>query len=101
MEIGASVRFAAIRYRGAYLENMNNPYGDAIDVLSFLALGLRKRSRYKRYSEGLRRAYGNRAVGIEKAIVVLRGLAADTRIEGLIENDAGQPAPLSEVVGQL
>mgnify|MGYP001572810543 FL=1 len=60
-----------------------NPYADAIDELTMLAEGLRRRSRYRRYSEGMRRAYGNRAAGIEKAIAVLRAMAADERIEGL------------------
>ena len=60
-----------------------NPYADAIDELTMLAEGLRRRSRYKRYREGMRRAYGNRAAGIEKAIAVLRAMAADERIEGL------------------
>ena len=34
-----------------------NQYADAIDALTGLAEGLRRRSRYKRYSEGMRRAY--------------------------------------------
>ena len=62
---------------------MTNPYADATDALASLADGLRKRSRYKRYSEGMRRAYGNRAAGIEKAIAVLEAMATDERMDAV------------------
>ena len=65
-----------------------NPYADAINALAELAEGLRRRSRYKRYSEGMRRAYGNRAAGIEKAIAVLRAMAADERVAEIAEQNA-------------
>ena len=75
-------------------------YQDAIDALLFIADTYRKRSRYKRHSQGLRRAYANRAVGLEKAIKVLRGLDADARVEDY-EKSAELSAPLSEAVGEL
>jgi len=49
-----------------------NPYLDAVDELKLLADKLRKRSNYKRYSKGMRRAYANRAYGLEQAIRIIR-----------------------------
>jgi len=60
---------------------MSDPYADATDALAMLASGLRKRSRYKRFSEGQRRALANRANGIEKAIAVLKAMATDRKLE--------------------
>ena len=51
---------------------MANPFLDIIDDLEFVRDGLKKKSRYKRYSKGLRSAFANRAYGVAMAIRHLR-----------------------------